>query len=283
MVIPTTFRKLNINGRFIMEKSRYLHLSWNQPVAAVTAGLFITLVVFLGLYQERPPNAKPENAPPAEFSAGRAMKDLKVIAQRPHPIGSAEEEAIRAYLVNELAMMGSSPEVQRATVVNQQRSTSIAAATVNNIIARLKGTGGTKAVLLVGHYDSVPTSPGASDDGSSVTAILETLRALKASPPLKNDVICLFTDGEEVGLLGAKAFVDESAVAKDVGLVMNFEARGNGGPSIESRQPADPRPMRSARCGRSLTIDLNMSTACRNLLPVPSSGMTIRSALRRRR
>src|SRR5947207_14575043 len=100
-----------------MEKSRYLALSWNVPVAAVTAGLFIALVVFLGLYQQRAPNAKPENAPPTEFSAGRAMKHLETIAQRPHPIGSTEEEAIRGYLVKELDSLGLSAEVQRATVV----------------------------------------------------------------------------------------------------------------------------------------------------------------------
>jgi hypothetical protein len=49
---------------------------------------------------------------------------------------------------------------------------------------------------------------------------------------LKNDIIFLFTDGEEVGLLGAKAFVDEHPWAKDVGLVLNFEARGSSGPSL---------------------------------------------------
>jgi hypothetical protein len=58
------------------------------------------------------------------------------------------------------------------------------------------------------------------------------MRALKAGPPLKNDVICLLTDGEEVGLMGARAFVGEHPWARDVALVLNFEARGNGGPSL---------------------------------------------------
>jgi hypothetical protein len=62
--------------------------------------------------------------------------------------------------------------------------------------------------------------------------MLETLRALKVGPPLKNDLIFLFTDAEEVGLLGAKAFIDEHAWAGDIGVVLNFEARGNSGPSI---------------------------------------------------
>ena len=62
--------------------------------------------------------------------------------------------------------------------------------------------------------------------------MLETLRALKSSPPLKNDTVFLFTDGEEVGLLGATAFVKEHPWAKDIGVALNFEARGSSGPSF---------------------------------------------------
>jgi len=115
--------------------------------------------------------------------------------------------------------MGVDPEIQNAV-------------DLDNIIAPLRGTDSGKAILVVGHYDTVATSPGASDDGAAVSSMLETLRALRAGPPLKNDVIFLFTDGEERGLLGAKAFVYKHPSARDIGVVLNFEARGNGGPSI---------------------------------------------------
>jgi hypothetical protein len=94
----------------------------------------------------------------------------------------------------------------------------------------LKGSGNGKAVLLVAHYDSREESFGASDDGSSVATLLETMRTLKAGEPLKNDVIVLFTDAEEEGMLGAQVFVAENEWARDVDLVLNFEARGNTGP-----------------------------------------------------
>lgn len=55
---------------------------------------------------------------------------------------------------------------------------------------------------------------------------------MKAGEPLENDVIPLFGDGEELGLLGAIGFVEEHAWALDVKLVLNFEAPGNSGPSI---------------------------------------------------
>ena len=86
--------------------------------------------------------------------------------------------------------------------------------------------------MLVAHYDSVPGGPGVADDGAGVAAIIETVRALKEMKPLQNDVIILLTDGEENGMLGAKAFVEDHPWVKDVGLVLNFEARGNKGPSF---------------------------------------------------
>jgi len=198
------------------------------------SGLFALAVVLLALSQLTYPKAAPADAPPTSFSSGRAMKHLAAIAKAPRPIGSVAEAEVRNYIVNELRAAGLSPEIQTTTVINQKWGSPFRAGTVNNIAARLAGTegGNRKALLLVGHYDSVPTSFGASDDGSAVAGMLETLRALRASPPLKRDVIFLFSDGEEVGLLGAQAFVDSHAWAKDVGLVINLEARGNSGPSL---------------------------------------------------
>ena len=68
--------------------------------------------------------------------------------------------------------------------------------------------------------------------GSGVVTILETLRAYKASGKKpKNDIIILFTDAEEVGLDGARLFVNNHPWAKNIGIALNFEARGSGGPS----------------------------------------------------
>ncbi|MBW7460185.1 M20/M25/M40 family metallo-hydrolase, partial [Paenibacillus sepulcri] len=110
--------------------------------------------------------------------------------------------------------------------------TDVQTITIENIMARVPGTDNSKAVMLAAHYDSVPEGPGAADDGSAIAAMLETVRALQASGPLKNDLLLLLTDGEELGMLGAKAFMKEHPSAKDVGMVLNFEARGNKGPSF---------------------------------------------------
>ncbi|MEK6283543.1 MAG: M20/M25/M40 family metallo-hydrolase [Acidobacteriota bacterium] len=195
---------------------RRIHSDYVLSTASI---MFVVVAALLAVYQLHPPRPAAVSVPPTEFSAERALKHLIVIAQRPHPVGTAEHSAVCNYIQNELAALGLSPEVQRTS-------------TATNILVRLKGTSDEKAILLVGHYDTVPTSPGASDDGSAVVGILETLRALKSSRPLRNDVIALFSDGEEVGSLGAKAFVYQHPWARDVGVVLNFEARGTSGPAI---------------------------------------------------
>jgi hypothetical protein len=103
---------------------------------------------------------------------------------------------------------------------------------VHNVLVRVRGTGGgDEAILVSAHYDSVHTGPGAADNGASVAAALETLRVIRKQR-LRNDVIVLFTDSEEFGLLGATAFVEQHPWAKDVALAINFEFRGNAGPVV---------------------------------------------------
>lgn len=62
--------------------------------------------------------------------------------------------------------------------------------------------------------------------------MLETVRALRTGEDLRNDVVLLITDGEEDGVLGAEAFVQEHPLARAGGVVLNWEARGVSGPSL---------------------------------------------------
>ncbi|MEI2429892.1 M20/M25/M40 family metallo-hydrolase [Lysobacter yananisis] len=179
----------------------------------------------------RPPAARDGNAAASEFSAARAMRHLPSIASRPHPVGSAENARVRAYLLAELRKLDLQPQVQTAFVAKPDRW-GVVAGTVHNIVARLPGREPGPALALVAHYDSVTTGPGAADNGASVAAVLETLRALRAGAPLRNDVMVVFTDAEEADLLGAEAFVAQHPWARRIGLVLNFDFRGNRGPSM---------------------------------------------------
>lgn len=195
---------------------------------ALWAALSVLAVLSVRLLD--PPSVRPADAPPTLFSAERALRHVEALARQPHPVGSAEHAVVSDYIVGELTRLGLSPEVQQTTGVRTTRGT-LLAAPVRNIVVRMPGTGDGPALLLTAHYDSISTSPGASDNASSVAALLEALRALRERPSPRGDLIALFTDGEEAGLLGAQVFVDEHRWASRVGLVLNFEARGTHGPA----------------------------------------------------
>lgn len=165
-----------------------------------------------------------------EFSIKNALSHLKEISKTTHYTGSENHIEVQNYIVNELKKLGLQPEIQQQVAINNKWR----AATNNaNIIATIKGSEVGKSLVLLTHYDSNPhSSLGASDAGSGVVNILESVRAFLAKNKTpKNDIHIVITDAEELGLLGAKAFVDKHPLAKNVGLVLNFEARGSGGPS----------------------------------------------------
>ncbi len=167
------------------------------------------------------------------FSAARAMADLAVIAVEPRPSGSSRALTVRDYLVQTIAGLGLVPELQDATLDDYNPDLGLYThAIVHNVLARLPGDNHTHAVLVSGHYDSAPTSTGASDCGSCAVVALEMLRTLQAGPPLDYDVIFLFTDGEELGMQGAKAFINQHPWAKDVAVSLVLEGLGSGGPSM---------------------------------------------------
>lgn len=191
----------------------------------------IFLSAALAIFEFKAPDALPASAPQNDFSAERALAHIRAITREPHPIGSNANAAARGYLVGQLSTLGMDPQVATAIGIDNGYGALIAGNT-RDIIARLPGTANSGAIMLMAHYDSVPSGPGAADDAAGVGAILETVRALKTGRPLKNDLMVLITDGEEAGLLGADAFVVSHPWVKDIGLLMNFEARGNSGASL---------------------------------------------------
>lgn len=199
---------------------------WSGPAALA----IIIVLSAIALRSTRPPAPVLRTAPDTVFSSERAMVHVRAIATEPHPVGTSVHMRAREYVIASLRSLGLQPEIQTATAF-LQRGARVRAGTVHNVVARIPGTRSTGVVALVSHYDSEVLTPGAADAASAVAAILEAVRALRAGAPLANDVIVLITDGEEPGLLGAEAFVSEHPWARDITLVLNFEARGSGGPS----------------------------------------------------
>ncbi len=198
------------------------------------SGLFFVAVIaalLLAALALRVPDARPADVSAQQFSAGRAMADIRIIAARPHPIGSADAPRVRAYLFSRMTALGLSPRfgVGQGRFSLPERRIFVAGRVVN-IVGVLPGKQkDLPAILLMAHYDTVPNSPGAADDTASVAAALEIVANLKAAGPRLRDVIVLFTDGEEAGLLGSDAFFASDPLARRIGLVLNLEARGGGG------------------------------------------------------
>ncbi|GAA3035519.1 M20/M25/M40 family metallo-hydrolase [Streptosporangium longisporum] len=207
-------------------------------VAGLVALGVLLLVSAWTVVDLNPPSASPSDAPARTFSAQRAFSHIERFATRPHPVGTAEHARVRDYLVGELRRMGLQPQVHEATGMAPRtlETPSVIAGRVFNIVAVIPGTAPTGRVFVTAHYDSVPQGPGANDDGSGTASALETARALIADGTRpRNDVVLLITDAEEVGLLGAEAFVAGHPLAKGRSVVINNEARGAKGPVLMFR------------------------------------------------
>ena len=198
--------------------------------SALYCSLFLLAILILVFYTMKPQWTSEEEGPLTEFSTQRAFKQVKAISRQPHYVGSKNHESVANYLLNELRQLGLETSIQEGYTLSDWGNL----VKSKNLLARIKGTNSSKALLLLSHYDSAPHSysPGASDAGSGVATILESVRAfLYNKTSHKNDIIILFTDAEELGLNGAALFVTKHQWAKEVGVVLNFEARGSSGPS----------------------------------------------------
>ncbi|MDC8002535.1 M20/M25/M40 family metallo-hydrolase [Aureisphaera galaxeae] len=200
--------------------------------------LLLLALTYYSFFSLMPRKAVPASAPETEFSAERALVPLREISKAPHFIGNDEHARVREYLKQQLEDLGlSDVQTQDGYIYNDWGGL----VRPINLMGRIKGTLPGNSLLIFAHYDSALTpSFGASDAGSGVVTILESVRAYMANGVQpKNDIIVLFTDAEEIGLDGADLFVNNHPWAKDIRLALNFEARGSGGPSnmiLESNQ-----------------------------------------------
>lgn len=208
-------------------------MNYTKPINTRSAAISFLVIISLLWYAlagETPPRDTPSGVPLNEWSTARALEHVKMISIEPHYTGSGQAHArVRNYIETQLQELGLETSNQTGFALSYTG----VLAKPTNILARIKGTNNTKALLLLTHYDSDPhASKGASDAASGVATIIEGIRAFKASGKKpKNDIIVLITDAEELGLSGADIFVNQHPWAQGVGMVLNFEARGSGGPS----------------------------------------------------
>ena len=255
---------------------------------AGTLAIALAASVWIAVRQTVASASVAATADASEFSAERAGRHLGIIAAAPRFVGSAGHAATRAYLADEIKRLGLTPELQRTTsALRFPGAVSYDAGSVENVLVRIPGTSSTGAILLNAHYDGGATGPAAGDCGACVVTLLETMRALRAGPPLTNDVIFVFSDAEEVGDLGAHAFATQHPWMSDVRLALNFEAQGAAGPAllyvtsarnaalVESFARAAPRALTSSFFAGLLAAFPAMRGACdlQDYMDAGSAGM----------
>ena len=99
-----------------------------------------------------------------------------------------------------------------------------------NVIAEKPGTAGDGRVVVLGaHYDTVPDTQGANDNGSGVTVMMAIAREVAgASFPFTLRFIAF--GSEEVGLFGSRHYVDTLSPdeVEDIVAMLNFDVPGSG-------------------------------------------------------
>lgn len=201
--------------------------------------LLVTIVgaVVLAIMATTPPRPRGADAPLSDFSAIRAMTDIRAIGHAPHPVGSPEHERVRGYLASRLASLGFAVSTMRSPIsakgarnYDKQRGSHGTPPPIIDIVATRPGRDRSlPAVMLMAHYDSVFGSPAAADDSAGVASVLETARAVQASGRPRRDLMVVITDGEEMGLDGSRAFFAHDPRARRAGVIINLETRGGGG------------------------------------------------------
>lgn len=214
--------------------------------------IFLVVVIVIGLVAfglgSRP---MVEGADSSAFSAERVVQDIEQISQKHHSVAHPEErQEVRNYLVDRLNSLGADTIklYEYKSLVGPENKHVVYTFDATNILAEFypegEGSDDATTLMFIAHYDSRYSQPmprqdtvwsyGAADDGYGLGVILESVdQALKYRADWKQGIKVLFTDAEEVGMMGMKAqWQNNREVFDNVGLIINLEARGPYGPAL---------------------------------------------------
>jgi len=184
------------------------------------------------------------------FDQDRMMTHVEKIAgEGPHSIIDTERNGegldyivstLESYgIVNE-DTVGKPAYLTQDFIAEDSRYQSFA---LRNIIVHIPANAESRtgeAIMFMGHTDSVPMGPGASDDTVACATMLEAIRyyleKMENGYTLSNDLLFCFVNGEEYGTFGSKAleaeFTGFDNVLDRVKFLTNLESRGTSGTLI---------------------------------------------------
>lgn len=233
-----------------------------RPAAGLIALLLLLFALFLlGPWIINAPSVDSEHPFDTDATFERLARILG--DEAPHPVDSDASDGVIQRLQDEIRALGFEPIIDEAFHCGSRWN--VACGRVRNIGFWVTEPG-PDAVMIASHHDSVPTGPGAADDGMGVATSLEIARLMK-NRDLPRPLYVLITDAEEIGLVGASRFVQHDPVAPMISAVINLEARGNRGAASmfetsdpNSRDIVTLRPFPQARTrgpvSNSLSVDI---------------------------
>uniref|UniRef100_A0A7I4Y688 FXNA-like protease n=1 Tax=Haemonchus contortus TaxID=6289 RepID=A0A7I4Y688_HAECO len=236
------YEPLNDKARRTSEAIGFKH--WIFVIAVV--GIIYGAVVYL--HRRMPPVIPASNN--TEFSEERARQLLRELtALGPRPSGSVALEH-KAFGIMQRHLDGIEQKLASKGVnrfeIDVQRpsgcfdlkflsSFTLCYHKITNIVVRIgPKTGPTNQALMLNcHYDTMPDTPGATDDAVSCAIMMDVLNVLSQSEkPLKNDVVFLFNGAEENFLQGAHGFIEGHPWRHTIRAFINLEGTGSGGREI---------------------------------------------------
>src|SRR5690554_2522629 len=117
-----------------------------KKIGAILSLLLIIALVYYSFFGSTPHYDGDETVPATKFSVDRALQPLSEISKKPHYLGSEGHEEVREFLISELRKLGLDPHLQKGFSLNPESKTLDKPI---NIIARIKGSGEGKALLLL--------------------------------------------------------------------------------------------------------------------------------------
>ena len=205
--------------------------------------VIIAVALILSMRALVPPAPLGRDAPAERFSEGRARD---IVYQLSEGIGRRVNgtqgySKAAEYLAAELQKIpGVEVETYQGsgTYIHRLFPASPIVYRNTNVLGRLPGRT-SDTVLLDAHFDTLPDSVGAADDAAGVACILEVLRVLAREAPLDRTIVVNLNGGEEMGLLGAAAFL-KHPWAKEVRAYVYLEALPSGRAFLIGAGPNNP-------------------------------------------
>lgn len=165
----------------------------------------------------------------SQVDEANLLNTLEVIGGERHFTTAPDHlEFVRSYIMDAFASANLQTEAQDFTFSNSA---------MQNILGRKPGAKAEDITYIIdGHFDGVPGSPAADDNGSAVAGVLEALRIL-SQYSFEHSIRFIGFDAEELGLVGSNRYVQSGIKPfEDIRGVLNFEMIGYYSDEVNSQQ-----------------------------------------------